>query len=238
MNHDDFEEFEFEVTHAIDRRIVDEVRRAGKESEQARILQTDLNEFGFGKLSTLDERRGLFRVLRKRGTEVRYPPPSAYRFESKGLIYEAVYVEASPKFMREAIFGNKWAPDRGASLRDFYFGQCLFSFVKVYRAYCREELHDYETSIEVLADSDGMPRQRLYNRVGQDPADIIAMRDEAQRSLPDDEAIRLMFYRTANGKSQAEIADELGMTKEAVSSAMRRHRKRTIKAQSSEKDGV
>ena len=213
------------ATRTVDQRVIDLVRAAGAESKLAGDLQKEFCDLGFGTLVSLDSKALLFRRLVKMRIFLP-PPPPAYRSESRALIYLSVYT-AAPDFMVDYVFGDEWDPRR-ASLHTCFVNACLCQFAREYRRYVSEERRSRGEEPDFEDQFEPDIRQHYAPRPPPDPQVQVIDRTEIERLLSIDMSPhdKIMFVRTAQGFSQAEIADELGLTKRAVSSRMRRNRKR------------
>lgn len=167
---------------------------------------------------------------------------------------------ALEKFRDTVLARGKWDPNRGASLRTFFIGQCLIRFPNVYRRWLTENrarAKDREViSLENLPQGpegsrdldevgelasgglEGRPAIKFGLPVPDDnPARHAVDRVEARRWLnqipTDDQAI---FTLTADGLEQEEIALLLGRRETAVRSKVFRTRKRLNTARDEEED--
>jgi RNA polymerase sigma factor (sigma-70 family) len=213
------------VTGKVDAELVELVRRAGPGSKAALELEHELKDLGVGVLQKLHTDSMLFRALVK--LKIYLPdPPASYRKDMRTLVHLAVY-SALPVFMARYVFDGEFDPSK-ASLKTSFTNACLIAFGKEYRRYIREERklpgYEPETTEEYQADE----RQHYAPRPDPSPEIRVINRAETERLLssgmrPQDV---IMFIRTAQGFSQKEIADELGITEATVSNRMRRSRKR------------
>lgn len=130
-------------------------------------------------------------------------------------------------FRRDVLMKRKWDSTRGASLRTYFVGQCIMRFANIYRDFRKNEVHARGASRvhdhELLLD---------LGRVHKDDFQIAAAhRDEIERALNDvkDDRVRQAMLMTAVDKSQAEIAEFLGITEKAVERMLSNERKRLEK---------
>lgn len=213
------------VVRATDTQIIELVRREGPHSRAAASLEKSLQDLGIGTLTKWSSQELLLPRLRRR--QIYLPaPPLSYKREARTLIYISVR-DASPIFMIEYIFGDKWVRGR-ASLHTCFVNACLCRFAKEFRRYCREERpslqlddNDSDTGVE----PDG--RYSINQRMVADPLGYVLAREEIESVLLSAglaAADMMMFIRTSQGFSQKEIGDELGLTESAVSTRMRRNR--------------
>lgn len=169
------------------------------------------------------------------------------------------------KFRDTVLARGKWDPNRGASLRTFFIGQCLIRFPNIYRRWLTEQrartkdrdalsvvaLEDLRQGSNGERDLDemgelahagfeGRPSVRFGFPVPDDnPARHAVNRVEARRWLDrveaDDQAIVTL---TADGLEQEDISVLLGRSETAVRSKLFRIRKRLTKTREEEDDAA
>ena len=130
--------------------------------------------------------------------------------EVGGLAAETV-AEALQIFRDEVLIPKKWDSTRGATLRTYFIGQCIFRFANIYRAWLvQQEFWSSPTD-----DVGAFARQR-HMKPGPERhviPGIVAEEAIAQISKP---RVRKAMQMTAEGWSQADIAEELGVSEKAV----------------------
>jgi RNA polymerase sigma factor (sigma-70 family) len=215
----------------IDARLVRSAQDGGPESFAYRTLASTLRDIAVGHFITRNKQHKLFADLRRMGLNLP-APPSGWPEEARSVIHVSV-VKALGRFMQKQVMEGGWDPSRGASLNTYFINACKYSFAHEYRRYLKSEATRETPTGDISESLD----QHRAPRV-PDPEETAVHRDMIARALPPtiDARLRYMFHATAEGKSQAEIAEYLGMTAEAVSSMMRRHR-RQIRAQFSDDGG-
>lgn len=219
------EEVDGVLQYAGDIEVVQRARAAGRGSYEARYLEDTLREVGLGTLINLQRKNLLFTELAKRNIRLAAPRP-VFLAHARSVYFLSV-LGASRRFMNEAVFGGGWSPAMGASLRTFFVNRCLYSFAEEYQRFYREERSPHEISVATYLDLEAPAGSRL-DRQGPppNPEDVAVARDEIERLLEGaNETAATMFFLTAEGYTQKEIAEVLGITAEAVSSAMRRFRR-------------
>lgn len=228
------------VTANVDREVINRVRAAGTESRLARELEKVLFDLGYGTLANLNSKGALFRRLSQMRVYLP-PPPLDFKREQKALIYFAVRT-AWPGFAKGYIFGEEWDESR-ASLHTCFVNACLLRFAAEYRRYCAEERPTRGEEPESEDQFEPDARQYYAPRPPPDPQAQVVNSAEIQRLLsirdmsPQD---KIMFIRSAQGWTHAEIGVELGLTESAVSARMHRNRKRIAdqKKRDGETDGT
>ncbi|MEV6758219.1 sigma factor-like helix-turn-helix DNA-binding protein [Streptomyces sp. NPDC051214] len=136
-----------------------------------------------------------------------------------------------PRFRAEALLGGGWKPT-GASLTSYFTGACLRVFPNEFRRY-RTAQRRWDRSWE-LAKAWGEPRNDAANT---EAALGAARVQDILRSLePRPRAVLLL---TAQGYSQAEIAEILGFSSaKAVEGVLYRLRQRAKRSGEEEDDGT
>lgn len=208
-----------------DRLIVKCVQQAGAGSREYVELSTTLLEVGVGTLTNLGKNNLLFPTLRRRRIPVP-SPPQTWPNDAARVIYLSVRGTV-PNFMRKQVLDGGWDPARGTTLKTFFVTATLYGFAREYRIYYREEIgcHRWEhcfDDVVLLVDSDpshgpGPP---------EDPESVAVDRDILRHLLPPDTDpdLLIILVRSSQHFTQKEIAEELGISEEAVSNRLRRFR--------------
>ncbi|MGO4417337.1 hypothetical protein AB4Z54_00805 [Streptomyces sp. MCAF7] len=131
-------------------------------------------------------------------------------------------VEAAvARFVEKTLPAGKWDPDKGATLRTFFIGCCLYAFRDEFKIWARRRrAHLIAVYRAILT----------YDRVSPETAaeDVAVQRDTLRRILEDAtvEARAICALILERGANHKEIGDQLGMTSRAVEGQMRRLRRR------------
>lgn len=208
---------------STDREIVARIRDAGPDSDEYRALTRDLVELVAGTLMTMQRDGRLFsEILRQCRIPLPAPPPD-YRSHAADVIRYAA-CEAVPRFMVRYLLCGEWDPER-ASLRTCCVRAGLLAFVDQYRYFCEERRPGFDLpgdeELALLPD-----RRRTGSPAhAADPERRALDRDAIRRHLAGaGERVTTMVVMTADGYGQPDIAATLGITPDAVSSALRRFR--------------
>ena len=139
-------------------------------------------------------------------------------------------------FLEDVLKKNKWDPNRGASLKTFFIGQCKFQFRNVYKAWYRAEhrLRRFQLTDDHV---------KLQAALGSTcAADAPLMHHEsAMRALGglSTKHARHAVTLHAMGYSYAEIAREIGVADEkAVENLVGHQRRRMNKSTAPEERAV
>jgi hypothetical protein len=207
-----------------DARIVERVRQAGEGSREYLELSTILLEIGVGTLTNLRKNNSLFPTLRQHRIAVPKPPES-WPKDAPGVIYLSVRGTV-PNFMRRQVLDGGWDPNKGTTLKTFFVTASLYGFAKEYRTYYKEETGGQRMEycvddVALLVDHD-----QEYEAASLESAAV--HRDTLRRLLPPDTdpELLIILVRASQHFTQKEIADNLGVSEEAVSSRIRRFRRR------------
>lgn len=135
-------------------------------------------------------------------------------------------------FRDKVLVPGHWSASGGASLRSFFFRQCLFAFPNVYRRWQRENRIRPEVPLYVDGD-DGLTDLFIEpadpSLAGGDPAGAVAAHDEVLQALREvvrNDRDRAMVVLRAAGYADAEIADLLDETLGTVEGVFYRLRRR------------
>jgi DNA-directed RNA polymerase specialized sigma24 family protein len=132
--------------------------------------------------------------------------------DAQELANETV-ARAIVSFRRKVLIPRKWAPAKGASLKTYFIGQCLFQFANVYRLW-QNETHP-------LKPEDLLPEMLLPARA--DAFDVALLSAEiATFSARDPRAMAALH---AAGYRYREIAAMLGTTAKGVETHQYRRRR-------------
>jgi hypothetical protein len=209
--------------------LIERVRAAGPESDEAKSLADVLLEQGLDVLRKLNGAKKLISEAQGKVPSTMPPPPRNWSSVADSLIYLAVKI-AVKRFM-QALFNNSkssWRPNGEASLRTYFVNGCLMSFTEVYRKDHAESNSDEILCADVHEEM-GSDREdrRTRRRATDDPESRAVDADSLRRvaSQLSDQEKKFVVAR-AEGSTCAEIGDANGMTGDAVSSKLGRMRNR------------
>jgi len=183
---------------------------------------TELARYGIAVLGSWMYKRTIFARLQARGVGVPSLPDEGWDYETRSELAGFTVAIALRKFRETVLVPHRWDPNRGATLRTFFIGQCLIRFPNVYREWLAES-HRWHQK-HVPPDEDSWTHCAASTNVERDVvggASLVELLDQAP-----DQRTRLVLLRLSEGSSQKEIADELDCTVKAVERLLHRHRKR------------
>jgi DNA-directed RNA polymerase specialized sigma24 family protein len=222
------DDLEPEVVAAIDAWLVDadvdldddRLTRLGGDEELLLTLQLggfakrdwdpiaqELARYGLAVMSSWIRSRTIFRKVKQRtgyGLPVIDDWPNNPDIVSD-LATDTV-VAALSYFKDHILMRNRWDPTKGASIRTFFIGQCLFKFANCYR-----KAYDTETARrarEVLTDDDSLTESTT--RGIEELVVARAVAKDALATITTPQA-RRAFMLHSQGYKYDEIADHLGV---------------------------
>lgn len=212
---------------AEDADLVDWLRRSGFTGNDYDLFATELARYGYAVTVAWIRKGAIFGKCRERGAGLPEPPPGALNRPdvAEELANETV-ATALRSFRNTVLIPGRWNPARGASLKTFFIGQCLFRFPNIYRAWLRTEVHHQELLVDELT---------VFDRPGLgsgpvDPAQFVALRQEVDVLLADaPPRTRTMMALIWAGYTQADVAALLDLTENAVQKALSYYRTRLIR---------
>lgn len=147
------------------------------------------------------------------------------RDEARGLANETV-VRAIAAFRAKVLVPGRWRPAKGASLKTFFVGQCLFQFPNVYRKWQREQVKARRA-------------QRIVGRMDPDflrPVTPVEIAAELRREITKLSAVgfdspEALAIAQRYGYSIPELAEIVGTTDRAIEGRI--YRNKTKKAERS-----
>ena len=164
--------------------------------------------YGVAVLQVWIRRGQLNAKLRARGLGT-LPHTTHYRdpAEAASLAHETV-ARAIIAFRDTVLIPGRWNPDKGASLRTYFVGQCLMQVRNPYR----RGVPQLEVQVEAQERAD------VDTWLTEDPAHVAAIRDEVSRALDQitDPVLRNMVVLVAADLPYREVGRILGVSEDSV----------------------
>jgi DNA-directed RNA polymerase specialized sigma24 family protein len=185
------------------------------------VFATELARYGVAVLRGWLRKGTIFEKMRAGGLGGLPPvPPDALDDDAINDLAADTVVIALNKF-RTVLMEHRWDHTRGATLKTFFIGQCLWRFSNVYRSWVARELEYRRHHLAV-------PHELLDRPYDHVEAVALVQMDAATSLRADvaDDRTRRVLLLTSLGCKQREIAKELGLTEKAVETILYRHRKR------------
>jgi hypothetical protein len=154
----------------------------------------------------------IFVQCSRKGIRLQAPgEPGLISRDDSGELANETVAEAIVGFKEKVLKLGKWRPDKGASLRTFFVGQCIFQFPNVYRSWLAQNVP--------LVPEGLLAQTVLPPIIGADDLAILSI--TLDKLPPNDPGI--MNALGAAGFTQADIAGRLGLVSwRAVESRQRR----------------
>lgn len=169
----------------------------------------ELARYGLAVITSWMRKRSIYRKVKRR-TGYGLPTLDDWPTDDHAVndIAEDTVVEALGYFKNNVLLAGKWDPTRGASLRTYFIGQCLYKFANCYRKHYDAEV--LRRSTEYIADDETLAIFAASIRGIEDSVVTNSEVREALASVTTTHAkIALMLY--AQGYKHQEIADRLGI---------------------------
>ena len=157
------------------------------------------------------------------------PPVGAFaRADVADELAGETVAKALHHFRDDVLMKGRWDPNRGATIKTYFVGQCLIRFPNIYRSWLANEARQDAVLVD---DNDLLEDLAGAGAGGVDPADLAVIRQEIAARFRDmsDERVIAAFVLTAVGLSQREIGGVLGMTEKAVERMLAYHRQRNTR---------
>ena len=180
----------------------------------------ELAKYGYAVMKSWIARKLIFERCKQKGFGLQVLDRDFTQQEIEGLANYTVAL-ALNYFRRKVLMKGRWDPTKGASLRTFFIGQCIFQFPNIYRDFLR-----------------GLDADRRHGFTG----DVLEMDIHAEHTAPvegrvvaaidssravasiTDPRVRKAMFMTADGHTQPEIARVLGVSTKAVERMLARTR--------------
>jgi DNA-directed RNA polymerase specialized sigma24 family protein len=202
-----------------DQRLYDHLAQDGFAGPAYEVVAGQLAAYGIGVCEAWLSTGVMFVHCARRGRALP-PPPADWSVDDRRELVGETVATALHRFREYALVKGEWTASGGASLTTYFVGCCVLVFPNVYRSWLRErarwsrmELNDY------LADRPA--------DAASDPADLaVSNVDLSVMYLSLDQRIAAAIALTADGYTQLEIAEILGISARAVEGLLYRHRRR------------
>lgn len=205
-----------------DRHLADRLAATGYMGRDWDYVAAELIKYGYAVLISWMRSGVIWRRLADKNiTGLPTPPPWEWHDETWNDLAGSTLVIAVEKFRDTVLAPGRWNPDRGASLKTFFIGQCLFRFPNPYRSW-----HTAVTARQREVPDD-LAGWRQADPTTRSPEQDLVQREDIARGLADlDDRTREALLLLEQGFDQTEVADRMGSTRKAVEMIVRRHRTR------------
>jgi len=208
---------------AADYDLITGLALAGFVGRDWEYFSTELARYGIAVIGGWMARKMIFEKCRSRGHGGL--PELERQFttdEIAELTGETVAV-ALVHFRNDVLMTRKWDYRKGATLRTYFIGQCIIRFANIYRRWWSNEsrsrrtsVHDDLSLLEYFGpQADGVDRRAIDRAIIAETFAVIK-----------NPRVRAAMIMTAEGRTQAEIAGELGVTEKTVERMLANQRER------------
>ncbi|MGH3697137.1 MAG: RNA polymerase sigma factor [Pseudonocardiaceae bacterium] len=180
----------------------------------------ELARYGYAVVMAWLTTGEMFNQCKAKGCSLGSPPLEWTVDDRAGLANETVALGVI-NFKQQALIEGKWTAERGATLKTYFIGACVFAFPNLYRKWSTER-----SALQCLTsiDCDAVDR----SRPPRDPGEIAVNRfhvREGFNNIPDDRTKSAILLQEM-GYTYAEIGEILRITPRAVDGLIRRQHKR------------
>jgi DNA-directed RNA polymerase specialized sigma24 family protein len=209
-----------------DRELVSELRRNNFEGVHYNYYAIELAKYGMAVIAGWT-RRGLIMEKVKRHSFGGLPSLDQKELadpnNAQTLADETVAI-ALRAFREDVLIPGKWDPDKGASIKTFFVGQCLMQFPNVYRRWHRE---NYTDAPRLTEDGDLSTHIDVIQNVESEAITQERLRKAFARIK--DPRVRDAFVMIAAGLTHEEVGVKLNVTSKTVERMIANERARLSK---------
>ncbi|GAB3615430.1 sigma-70 RNA polymerase sigma factor region 4 domain-containing protein [Humibacter ginsengisoli] len=209
-----------------DRSIIDELRAAGFAGAHYTYFASELSKYGIAVMTAWIRTQQIFTKMKQRGMGgLRRPPTDILNDQEVAaeLACETV-AYAIHNFRLHVLIPGKWDPNKGASIRTYFIGQCLIQFANVYRRWLSETFD--EPPWKTLVNEAAMTA-RGYEHVETRVEQLVQV-DQVLASVKKPRT-KEMLVLSSTGLTHAQIAARMGITPKTVEMTLANERKRQTK---------
>jgi DNA-directed RNA polymerase specialized sigma24 family protein len=195
------------------------------EGTEWEYFSTELAKYGIAVIASWMRRGLIFGRCRERGFGGLSELGRDFTDDEIDELTWETIAKALFHFRRDILMKQKWDYQKGATLRTYFIGQCLIRFANIFRRWWGgENRNRYGVTDDMETLADFGPRVVAADRQVVDRTIAI----EALSTLKNTR-VRKAMLMTAQDRSQAEIAVELGVTEKAVERMLANERARQRK---------
>lgn len=185
-------------------------------------FSNELAKYGYAVIKSWVATKLIFVRCKQKGFGLPVLDRGFTQEEIEGLANYTV-AKALSYFRTKVLMKRRWDPTKGASLRTFFIGQCIYQFPNIYREWLDELEGDLRHAFtDDMAELDFHAEQTapVDRRV---IASMVASQAMSEVKVP---RVRKAMYMTADGHPQADIARVLGVSPKTVERMLANERDR------------
>jgi hypothetical protein len=212
---------------AADNDLIQSLAFGGFVGREWEYFSTELARYGIAVIGGWMRGGLIFAKCRDRGLGGLIGPGRPFDDDEIEELTGETVSNALVHFRRDVLIPHKWDYRKGATVRTYFVGQCLIRFANVYRRWHGNEIRNRyhltgdNAALDVFSPRIPNPDQPAVDRT-------VAL--EVISGIKDPRVRKAMFL-TADGWTQAEIADELGVTEKTVERMLANERARIKRRQ-------
>lgn len=205
--------------------LVTSLALAGYEGELWEYFANELAKYGYAVIKSWVATKLIFERCKQKGFGLRVLDRDFTQDEIEALANFTV-AKAHFYFRTKVLMMRRWDPTKGASLRTFFVGQCIYQFPNIYREWLEELKDDWGHAFTEDIDELDFHAERTSPVDRQVVASILA--SQAMSEVKDPRVRKAMFM-TADGHPQSDIARVLGVSTKTVERMLANERDRLRK---------
>lgn len=221
-----------EAESSLDRLLADSeillrLQLSGYAKREWEPIATEFARYGLGILPSWLVTGQLFREVKKASGITLTPPEQPIDAQTRIDLATDTVVAALPAFLT-VLKQNRWDPQKGASLKTYFVGQCKLQFPNVYKRWRRQQ-HRTPPGMIVLTDSPlGFEAAAEPLSAAADTPLLNAERRAGVLSLLSTDQARQAFTLIEMGYSHLEVAHLLELPDEKAVGNMLGHQRRRL----------
>jgi RNA polymerase sigma factor (sigma-70 family) len=193
----------------------------GREYEKFRL---ELARYGLAVMTGWLRNGKIFARMKEKGYGLPSTDETLLDHEAQDELAHETVAKALRHFHDDVLLQRKWDPTKGARLTTFFIGQCLMRFANIYRDWRRQEMR----SRDLVDAHEAIERNEARTPDTADPQWIAVARHRIRRATRgiQDQRLQPVLELLITGRTQTEIAQELGLTVKTVERLLANHRHR------------
>lgn len=226
LNQFDDEKTDYLQRLESDRSLIEELKAAGFVGAHYDYFETEIAKYGIAVMTAWTQTRQVFAKLRERGRGG-LPEPFDDQLrdhETASELAMETVAFALRNFRSYVLIPGRWDPDKGASIRTYFIGQCLIQFANVYRRWHTETYPKTDWS---YFKNEAVLAARGYEHV-EDDVQLKTSVDSTLSAVGKD-LVKEMLVLYGAGHTHAEIGRALGTSTKKVEMAIRNERMKQMR---------
>lgn len=188
-------------------------------------FSNELAKYGYAVIKSWVATKVIFARCKQKGFGLRVLDRDFKQEEIEGLANYTV-AKALHYFRANVLMKRRWDPTKGASLRTFFIGQCIFQFPNIYRDWLEEDERSRRHGF-----TDDMGEVDFHLPLTAPVERQVIATNMASQAMAEirDPRVRRAMRMTADGFPQADIARVLGVSTKTVERMLANERVRQLR---------